>query len=157
MSTETLVERILAAGDTPALSAAEAVHGLLDDSAIDASAAPLGVAEAAALVGLSAHTLRYYEQQGLVRPARTAAGYRAYSAEDLRRLVFLTRMRVSGMTRQDLKRYIELADQGDSTIPERTRIMIDQRARIKKQLRELTLALETTEYKIRTYGGHPDA
>jgi DNA-binding transcriptional MerR regulator len=156
MSTEMLVERILAADDAPALSAAEAVHGLLDDSVIDDLAAPLGVAKAAEIVGLSPHTLRYYEQQGLIRPARNASGYRAYSALDLRRLVFLTRMRLSGMTMQDLKRYIELVDQGDSTIPERSRIMFDQRARIKKQLRELTLALETTEYKIRAYGGHPD-
>jgi DNA-binding transcriptional MerR regulator len=153
MSTEMLVERILAADDTPA---AEAVHGLLDDSVIDDMAAPLGVAKAAEFVGLSPHTLRYYEQQGLVRPARNASGYRAYSAMDLRRLVFLTRMRLSGMTMQDLKRYIELVDQGDSTIPERSRIMFDQRARIRKQLRELTLALETTEHKIRAYGGHPD-
>lgn len=156
MSTEMLVERILAADDAPVLSAAEAVHGLLDDSVIDDLAAPLGVAKAAEIVGLSPHTLRYYEQQGLVRPARNASGYRAYSALDLRRLVFLTRMRLSGMTMQDLKRYIELVDQGDSTIPERSRIMFEQRARIKKRLRELTLALETTEYKIRTYGGHPD-
>ena len=155
MSTEMLVERILAADDAPAASAAEAVHGLLDDSVIDDLAAPLGVSIAAELVGLSPHTLRYYEQQGLVRPARNASGYRAYSAADLRRLVFLTRMRLSGMTMQDLKRYITLVDQGDSTIPERSRIMFDQRARIKKQLRELTLALETTEYKIRAYGGHP--
>jgi DNA-binding transcriptional MerR regulator len=123
---------------------------------LDDLAAPLGVAKAAEIVGLSPHTLRYYEQQGLIRPARNASGYRAYSALDLRRLVFLTRMRLSGMTMQDLKRYIELVDQGDSTIPERSRIMFDQRARIKKQLRELTLALETTEYKIRAYGGHPD-
>lgn len=155
MSTEVLVERILA-DDAPALSAADAVHGLLDDSVIDDVAAPLGVAKAAEFVGLSPHTLRYYEQQGLVRPARNASGYRAYSALDLRRLVFLTRMRLSGMTMQDLKRYIELVDHGDNTIPERSRIMFDQRARIKKQLRELTLALETTEYKIRAYGGHPD-
>ena len=67
---------------------------------------------------------------GLVRPARNASGYREYSAFDLRRLVFLTRMRLSGMTMQDLKRYIALVEQGPSTIPERRRIMLDQRDRI---------------------------
>jgi RNase P protein component len=34
--------------------------------------------------------------------------------------------------------------------------MLEQRDRIKRQLRELTLALETTEYKIRAYDGHPE-
>jgi DNA-binding transcriptional MerR regulator len=156
MATEALIERILATGDEPSTSVIDALHELLDDSTIDASAAPKSIAEAADLVGLSTHTLRYYEQQGLVRPARNASEYREYSAFDLRRLVFLTRMRLSGMTMHDLKRYIALVEQGASTIPERRRIMLEQRDRIKRQIRELTLALETTEYKIRTYDGHPE-
>ncbi len=156
MATEALIERILATGDELSTSVIDAVHELLDDSTIEASAAPRSVAEAADLVGLSTHTLRYYEQQGLVRPARNSSGYREYSAFDLRRLVFLTRMRLSGMTMHDLKRYIALVEQGASTIPERRRIMLDQRDRIKRQLRELGLALETTEYKIRAYNGHPE-
>ncbi|MFI8529769.1 MerR family transcriptional regulator [Streptomyces aquilus] len=156
MATEALIERILAAGDGPSSSAIDALHELLDDSTIEASAMPKSVAEASRLVGLSTHTLRYYEQEGLVRPARNASGYREYSAFDLRRLVFLTRMRLSGMTMTDLKRYILLVEQGPSTIPERRRIMLDQRDRITRQIRELGLALETTEYKIRVYDGHPE-
>jgi DNA-binding transcriptional MerR regulator len=156
MATEALIERILAASDGPSSSAIDALHGLLADATIEASATPKSVAEAARLVGLSTHTLRYYEQEGLVRPARNASGYREYSAFDLRRLVFLTRMRLSGMTMTDLKRYIRLVEQGPSTIPERRRIMLDQQDRITRQIRELGLALETTEYKIRVYDGHPE-
>ena len=156
MTTGALVARILAAGDGPSSSAIEALHGLLGDATIEASATPKTIAEAARLVGLSTHTLRYYEQEGLVRPARNASGYREYSAFDLRRLVFLTRMRLSGMTMTDLKRYILLVEQGPSTIPERRRIMLDQRDRITRHIRELGLALETTEYKIRVYDGHPE-
>lgn len=141
MATDALIERILADGE-PTASVIDALHELLDDTTIDASAAPKSVAEAADAVGLSTHTLRYYEQQGLVRPARNASGYREYTAFDLRRLVFLTRMRLSGMTMQDLKRYIALVEQGPRTIPERRRIMLDQRDRIKRQIRELTLALD---------------
>src|SRR5262245_49195522 len=155
MATDALIERVLAA-DAGSVGVVDAVLGLLDESSFDASAAPKSVAEAAALVGLSAHTLRYYEQQRLVRPDRNASGYRQYSPADLRRLVFLTRMRLSGMTIRDLKRYISLADQGPATIPERRQIMLEQRNRIRRQLRELTIALETTEFKIRTYDGHPE-
>jgi DNA-binding transcriptional MerR regulator len=156
MATGALVERILATDGELSNSVIDALHALLDDSTIDASAEPKSVAEAAALVGLSPHTLRYYEQQGLVRPARNSSGYREYSAFDLRRLVFLTRMRVSGMTMHDLTRYISLVEQGASTIPERRSIMLEQRDRIKRQFRELALALETTEFKIRAYDGHPE-
>lgn len=35
--------------------------------------------------------------------------------------------------------------------------MLEQRDRIRRQLRELTLALETTEHKLRAYDGHPEA
>jgi len=156
MATEELIERILAASDEPSSSAIDALHELLNDATIEASATPKSIAEAARLVGLSTHALRYYEQEGLVLPARNASGYREYSAFDLRRLVFLTRMRLSGMTMTNLKRYILLVEQGPSTIPERRRIMLDQRDRIMRQIRELSLALETTEYKIRVYDGHPE-
>ena len=139
-------------GDTVA-----AVHALVDDSVVDPDAAPLGVAEAARLLGLSPHTLRYYEQEGLVRPARNASGYRGYSAADLRRLIFLTRMRVSGMPMADLRRYVALADQGPGTEPERREMMLAHRDWIRQRLRELTLALEATEYKIAAYDGVPGA
>ena len=156
MATEALIARILAAGDGPSPSVVDALHELLDDSTAKASERPRSVAEAARLVGLSTHTLRYYEQEGLVCPARDSSGYRAYSAHDLRRLVFLARMRLSGMTMADLKRYIQLVEQGPDTVPERRRIMLDQRDRITRQIRELGLALEATEYKIRVYDGHPE-
>ncbi len=137
-------------GDTVA-----AVHALVDDSVIDPDTEPLGVAEAARLLGLSPHTLRYYEQEGLIHPARNASGYREYSAADLRRFIFLTRMRVSGMTMADLRHYVALADEGPATEPERREMMLAHRDRIRQQLRELTLALEATEYKIAAYGGAP--
>jgi DNA-binding transcriptional MerR regulator len=156
MVTDELIERLLDSTDSDAFDdVVDALH-TLDDSTFESDGSPKGVAEAAALVGLSPHTLRYYEQEGLVRPGRNSAGYREYSAFDLRRLVFLTRMRMSGMNMLDLKRYIALVERGRETEPERREIMLAQRDRIRRQLRELTLALATTEYKIRSYGGHPD-
>jgi MerR family copper efflux transcriptional regulator len=46
----------------------------------------LTINEAAATTGWSARMLRYVEQAGLVAPARSAAGYRLYGAEQLQRL-----------------------------------------------------------------------
>lgn len=154
MTTESLTRKL---ADEPPDSVAEAVRALLDESQIrPAASVRLSVAEAASLIGLSSYALRYYEQQGLVRPPRNSSGYREYSEADLRRLVFITRMRSSGMTMQDLRRYVSLSEEGASTEPERRAIMVQQRDRIRQQIRELTLALETTEYKIVAYDGHPD-
>lgn len=156
MATEDLIEQVLAAADGSSASVIDALHALLDDTTIEERDAPKSIADAARLLSLSPHTLRYYEQEGLVLPARNPSGYREYSTYNMRRLVFLTRMRLSGMTMHDLKRYIALVEQGEATVAERRGIMLDQRDRIKRKLRELNLALETTEYKIRTYGGSPD-
>ncbi|WP_317443885.1 MerR family transcriptional regulator [Streptomyces collinus] len=47
----------------------------------------LSVGRVAGLAGVSVRTLHHYDEVGLVRPsARTAAGYRAYSAGDVERL-----------------------------------------------------------------------
>jgi DNA-binding transcriptional MerR regulator len=156
MAADTLIRQLTdgSAGRT-ADDTVAAIHALADDSVIDPGAAPLGVAEAARLLGLSPHTLRYYEREGLVCPARNASGYREYSAGDLRRVSFLTRMRISGMTMAELRRYVALADSGPATEPERREMMLAHHDRIRQRLRELTLALEATEYKIATYGGAP--
>lgn len=58
------------------------------------------IATAAAHLGVSAHTLRYYERIGLVEIPRDEVGHRRFAAPAVRRLVFLTRMRASGMPDQ---------------------------------------------------------
>ena len=117
------------------------------------------IAEAAAHLDVSPHTLRYYERAGLVTVSRDPAGHRLYDAEAVRRLVFLTRMRLSGMPMRDLQHYVELVDAGKHTEPERLDILLEHRDTVRRRIRELTLSLAATEYKIATYGGGtgPDA
>lgn len=156
MATAALVKRLMEhIAQHPDSSAVTALRELMDDSTIEASSdsTSLSIAEASRLLGISAYTLRYYEQQGLVHPGRNAGGYREYSAFALRRLVFISRMRVSGMTMGDLKRYVSLVEQGEATVAERRQIMVEQRRRIQRQINELSLALEVTDYKIEAYGG----
>ena len=69
-------------------------------------AAGWDIATTADRLGVSAHTLRYYERIGLVRVERDPSGRRRYDAASVRRLMFLTRMRTSGMPIRDLRHYI---------------------------------------------------
>jgi hypothetical protein len=50
---------------------------------VDRDQAAYGIAVAAQRVGLSARTLRIYEQEGLLRPARQSGDQRLYSEQDL--------------------------------------------------------------------------
>jgi DNA-binding transcriptional MerR regulator len=44
------------------------------------------IGEAASRTGLSARTIRYYEQRGVIRGARTRDGHRRYTDDEVRRL-----------------------------------------------------------------------
>ncbi|WP_131737031.1 MerR family transcriptional regulator [Actinomadura roseirufa] len=152
MATGDLMSRALAAleeidGPVPV----EVIHGLVDAEAVTG---PMTIAQVADLLDMSPHTLRYYERIGLVEVARDAGGHRSYDAAAVRRLVFVARMRLSGMAMRDLQHYLRLADEGDDTVPERLDLLLEHRDTIRRQLRELTLSLAATEYKIATYGGH---
>jgi len=44
---------------------------------------------AARIIGIEAHTLRYYERLGLVEPERSSGNIRLYSEEDIERLRYV--------------------------------------------------------------------
>jgi DNA-binding transcriptional MerR regulator len=153
MSTDHLMRRALdalAVNELDGPLSIEVIHSLMS---LEEVTEPLTVAEAADALDLSAHTLRYYERIGLVVVPRDANGNRSYDAAAMRRLVFLTRMRLSGMAIRDLQHYVDLVDAGDDTIEERLEMLLEHRDTIRRQLAELTLSLAATEYKIATYGG----
>ena len=89
-----------ALGEIDGPMSVEVIHRLVDMPAVTE---PLGVAEAAELLDLSPHTLRYYERIGLVTVPRDSVGNRVYDDAAVRRLVFLSRMRLSGMAISDLQ------------------------------------------------------
>lgn len=47
------------------------------------------ISVAARMVGIEAHTLRYYERLGLVQPERSSGNIRLYSEEDIERLRYI--------------------------------------------------------------------
>ncbi|WP_461167157.1 MerR family transcriptional regulator [Tsukamurella serpentis] len=116
-------------------------------------AGPLTVAELAELVGVSRHTLRYYERIGLVTVDRDGAGHRRYGPQAIARVVFLTRLRLSGMPIADITEYVRLVDGGDATIPARLALLTAHRARTAARIEDLTYSLAVIDYKIATYGG----
>lgn len=101
MSTDDLMSRALASlGEIDGPMSVEVIHRLADTNAVRA---PMTIAGVADLLDVSLHTLRYYERAGLVEVERDSSGHRSYQPESVRRLVFLTRMRLSGMAIRDLQ------------------------------------------------------
>jgi DNA-binding transcriptional MerR regulator len=110
------------------------------------------IQRAAAETGLSADTLRYYERIGILPGiARSESGHRRFSEGDLGWIRLVQCLRATGMSIEDLHRYAELMQKGDSTAPERLRLLEDHRQRIKHEIVELATALELVERKIAGY------
>ena len=126
------------------------------DAAVPAPDATLTIAEMAERTGVSAHTLRYYERIELLSVARDAAGYRTYNSRDYARVVFLNRLRMTGMSIRDLQRYIALVAEGDASVPERLQMMLAHRDAVRTQIQELTFALDTIDFKTAAYGGRAE-
>lgn len=68
----------------------------------------MNIGEASRLSGLPPKTLRYYEEVGLVTPARAPNGYRNYRDRDVHMLRFLQRSRSLGFSIEEARRLLAL-------------------------------------------------
>lgn len=68
------------------------------------------VGQLAELSGVSARALRHYEDAGLLKPARTASGYRVYSQKDARRLAQILSMRACNLPLTTIRRLLSDLD-----------------------------------------------
>ncbi len=75
----------------------------------------LTIGRLAMRTGLSAETIRYYERLELLpAPQRLASGYRVYTPEDARRLVFIRRAKDLGFTLGEIRELLNLSE--DDTV-----------------------------------------
>lgn len=122
-------------------------------TAIDATPAGLSIAETAQRSGLTAHTLRYYERDGLMLHgvARSASGHRRYTERDLRWIELIGRLRATGMPIRDVRRYAELVRGGEGNEAQRLTLLREHRQRVLAELAEITDHLAAIDTKIDLY------
>ena len=66
--------------------------------------------ELADLAGVSSRTLRYYDQIGLLVPARAQNGYRVYDTADMRRLQHILLLRSCGVPLESIEEALDKSD-----------------------------------------------
>lgn len=97
---------------------------------------PIG--QASEQTGLSARTVRYYEEVGLLDGVRRrAGGRRVYSAVDIERLRFIQRLKALGLTLGEIKQLSAIYAIGGST-----------RAMLEKLEEQLASRLGDLEHRI---------
>ena len=118
----------------------------------DGQVRTLSIADAAESSGLSAHTLRYYEREGLLEPvSRNGSGHRRYRETDLELIAFLVKLRATGMPIREVRRYAGLMKAGEATNAERLALLEAHRDTVLAGLEATTRNLELIDWKIRVY------
>jgi DNA-binding transcriptional MerR regulator len=111
------------------------------------------IAEAADATGVTTHTLRYYEEQGLMLDwvERTEATHRRYSPGAIAWINFLTKLRATGMPIRQMKEYARLVGAGDGNERERVALLQEHRIGVRAKLEAMQRNLEEIEAKINLY------
>lgn len=122
------------------------VNGELD------STPKYSVTEAAKISGLSAHTLRYYDDLGLFPFLQRVKGdKRLFSDADMQWVQLIECLRNTGMPISDVKNYVELCLKGNSTLNERLEIVKRQESIMKEQIKEMKKHLKLLQFKKNYY------
>ena len=114
----------------------------------------LTISEVRELTGLTARTIRYYEEVGLLPGVRRrAGGRRVYGRDEVERLGFITRLKALGLALGEIKDLNAVYAIGGST-HDMLRRLDELLSRHESDLEERVTALEGLQGEIRSYRGH---
>ena len=109
------------------------------------------IGDFAEFTGLTAHTLRYYEKEGLLEPERKPNGQRFYSERDLEWITFIKRLKETHMPLKEIKQYATLRSSGQSTLEDRQELLALHRENLVQEITLLQDHLEKLDQKIKHY------
>ena len=110
------------------------------------------ISDIAKKTGLSIHTLRYYEQIGLLKNIhRNQSGRRVYTQLDLDWLEWIKRLKSTGMPLEQMQEFAQLRLEGDQTLKQRQLLLMQHSQKLKQEIQRLNQELDIVDYKIEFY------
>ncbi len=104
------------------------------------------IGEVAELAGLSAKTIRYYEEIGLLpEPEREFNQYRSYGPETLQKLAFIRRAQAANLKLREIREILEIRSQGRAPCVHVRDLLKRRLSKIDQQLEELKTAKQELE------------
>ena len=120
--------------------------------------ATLSIGQVAERTGLSVHTLRFYEREGLFpEPIARVGSRRIYTEENLEWLELCGILRASGMPLAAVREYAALVGDGDGNEPQRLALLREHQQRLHEQLAELHRCQDLVRHKVGVYEDIVDA
>lgn len=97
-------------------------------------------------------TLKFYCNEGLVpNVKRDINNRRVFDEKDLKWIKDLTCLKRCGMSIQEMREYLALCLQGESTIPERKRVLEKKQTALREQIKELQDSIDYIDFKQQFY------
>ncbi len=116
------------------------------------------IGEVSKITGLSEHTLRYYEKEGLLpNVAKRRGGVRDYCNTDIEALGVIECLKQTGMPLADIRQFMQWCAMGDKTITQRRDMFINRKRAVMEKIAELKHALKLIDFKIKYYTDACDA
>ncbi|MGN0929700.1 MAG: MerR family transcriptional regulator [Alphaproteobacteria bacterium] len=110
------------------------------------------IGQVAKKTGLTTHTLRFYDKEGLLpNVKKNLSGIRYFSDTDLNWLVVLECLKSTGLPLKDIKYYIDLCKLGNKSLKERLEIFKMQKKRVEEQMSLLKSNMKKINFKIKYY------
>lgn len=110
------------------------------------------VGEMAARIGVAPSTLRYWEKEGLLPfVARTDSGIRKFQESDYEWLRIIGCLKETGMSIKDIRTFIALVMQGDSTMEARRKLFERQKKLVDEQIAALEHTKQVLDFKCWYY------
>lgn len=108
------------------------------------------IKEAAALTGLPASTLRYYESIGVIAPISRGASskHRVYDEDDLDQLTWIACLAATGMSVADMRQYVANGRLGPAAAGEQVRLLAEQERRLALEAEQIALRQRYVRLKI---------
>lgn len=108
------------------------------------------IKEAAALTGLPASTLRYYESIGVIAPVGRgeSSKHRVYDEDDLDQIVWVACLAATGMSVSDMRTYVANGQLGPSAADQQIELLAAQEVRLAQELEHIALRRRYVQLKI---------
>lgn len=107
------------------------------------------IGEMSAQTGASVRSLRYYEEQGLLRPYRTTSDQRVYGPDAVERVRLLRRLYGAGLNSATIASLLPCVDTPSNEVTRETiAVMRREHARISDQIGELITTRDDLAYLI---------
>lgn len=101
---------------------------------------------------LTYQTLKYYCNEGLIpNVKRNANNHRVFDDRDVKWIKDLTCLKKCGMSIQEMKEYLDLCLQGESTIPQRKEMLVKKREDLLESIKELNNSVDFIDWKQNFY------